>query len=372
MQRKICFNAVSSPTAAHGLDKCSLKRAVRCSTSPLRCAASVFRRTASIVQALRSAIFAVESRRDPVELADNDSIFCNIDGVNVHYKHWKSHAQCEGDCIDEAFMAAHGFGSSLFSYEAFLPFLLSLREASCAVAFDSPGFGLTSRPPITALRKYQPSFGATIISALAPHQASKFILVGFSMGARSIVAAALCSNSPTPHALILIAPALVPESKPQGLFGRVFFVLVLGRLVLAYIAVLLTVILNPLLQVIIRLAVNGVTFWINGLRFARGNPSTLTQTDLEGYRRPLAVKDWTQGILHFTRAAILESCSPAKSYSVEQLQSRLPSIPILIVHGASDRIIPVSNSHALHAALPASQLKVLPGVGHLPHEGSYF
>ena len=42
-------------------------------------------------------------------------------------------------------------------------------------------------------------------------------------------------------------------------------------------------------------------------------------------------------------------------------------LPILLIWGDQDRIIPVAHGYAAHAAVPGSRLEVLPGVGHFPH-----
>ena len=50
--------------------------------------------------------------------------------------------------------------------------------------------------------------------------------------------------------------------------------------------------------------------------------------------------------------------------------NRLPAateMPVLLIWGECDRIIPVAHGHAAHDALPGSRLVVLPDVGHFPH-----
>ncbi|MET0995884.1 MAG: alpha/beta fold hydrolase, partial [Mycobacterium sp.] len=42
-------------------------------------------------------------------------------------------------------------------------------------------------------------------------------------------------------------------------------------------------------------------------------------------------------------------------------------LPVLLIWGEQDRIIPVAHGYAAHAAVPGSRLEVLPGVGHFPH-----
>ena len=42
-------------------------------------------------------------------------------------------------------------------------------------------------------------------------------------------------------------------------------------------------------------------------------------------------------------------------------------MPTLIVWGEKDSIIPVAHAHKVHEAIPNSQLRIMPGVGHFPH-----
>lgn len=42
-------------------------------------------------------------------------------------------------------------------------------------------------------------------------------------------------------------------------------------------------------------------------------------------------------------------------------------LPVMLVWGEDDRIIPVAHGHAAHRALPGSRLEILPGTGHFPH-----
>jgi len=42
-------------------------------------------------------------------------------------------------------------------------------------------------------------------------------------------------------------------------------------------------------------------------------------------------------------------------------------VPVLILHGAEDQLIPVTEAEAMAAALPSAKLVVVPGAGHLPN-----
>jgi pimeloyl-ACP methyl ester carboxylesterase len=42
------------------------------------------------------------------------------------------------------------------------------------------------------------------------------------------------------------------------------------------------------------------------------------------------------------------------------------NLPIQLIGGEKDRIIPVAHAHAAHAALPGSRLHIIPDAGHDP------
>jgi 3-oxoadipate enol-lactonase len=43
------------------------------------------------------------------------------------------------------------------------------------------------------------------------------------------------------------------------------------------------------------------------------------------------------------------------------------SVPVLVVHGDADRVVPVSNGRLLASCIPGAELAVLPGCGHVVH-----
>ena len=42
-------------------------------------------------------------------------------------------------------------------------------------------------------------------------------------------------------------------------------------------------------------------------------------------------------------------------------------VPVLIIHGADDQIIPTSEAEGMHKAIPSSELVIIPEAGHLPN-----
>jgi len=99
-------------------------------------------------------------RVDPWLLADEDSRFAELYGVQLHYKIAHPPTDNESTTSDRVntlenkkastsvpAILLHGFGASLFSWSRVLKPLADII-GSRVVAFDRPGFGLTSRPQI--------------------------------------------------------------------------------------------------------------------------------------------------------------------------------------------------------------------------------
>jgi hypothetical protein len=69
------------------------------------------------------------------DLADPDSLFMQINDLNVHFKR-----QGSGEPV---FILLHGFGASTFSWREVMD---PLAEVGTVIAYDRPAFGLTERP----------------------------------------------------------------------------------------------------------------------------------------------------------------------------------------------------------------------------------
>lgn len=314
----------------------------------------------------------------PADAADSDSLFLTLSPTTtVHYKRYAPARTDDETLPDEILIAAHGFGANLSSYSDAFPLLVSRRPRSVALAFDSPGFGLTSRPPLRQLRRYRPEFSGRIIGELWKNEArgpARPVYMGFSLGARAVAHAALAAKlrgCERPSALVLVCPAIVPRAAGAEMGavrrGVVWSVMVFG-LMFKYFLVFLSVLFNPVLQLLLRVTVGGgVGFWVRGLSMAFGDPGRLSARNVAAYRKPLQVRGWALGILHFCRAMMLDRGVMMDNLA-EGMRTECADVPILVVHGSKDRIIPLSNSQALIRALPQAQLVVAKGLGHMPQE----
>lgn len=77
----------------------------------------------------------LEGTVPPEQLADPDSRFVEINGLQVHYK-----IAGQGQ---PTLVLLHGFGASVFSWREVTE---PLSEIGTVIAFDRPAFGLTERP----------------------------------------------------------------------------------------------------------------------------------------------------------------------------------------------------------------------------------
>ena len=80
---------------------------------------------------------------------------------------------------------------------------------------------------------------------------------------------------------------------------------------------------------------------------------------MAGYTKPLQVDNWDRALWEHTI-----------SQRAEDLVPRLQEIrvPVLVITGDDDRIVPPDRSADLVNHLPDARLVVIPQCGHLPHE----
>jgi len=274
----------------------------------------------------------LEDTVPPEQLADPDSRFIEIDGINVHYKRYG-----QGEPV---FILLHGFAASEFSWRNVVT---PLAHMGTVVAYDRPAFGLTSRPmpgewagrsPYSA--EAQADMLVALMDALDIEQA---VLVGNSAG--GTVAALTALRYPQRvQALVLVDPAIYTNRSTSSLV----------RLVLS----------TPQMRRIGPLFSRQIKTW--GIEFAKSawhDPSKLTPEVWAGYTKPLQAENWDRALWELTLAG-----QPLK------LDEQLGQIalPMLVITGDDDRIVPTEQSIRLAGKLSNARLVVVPDCGHVPHE----
>ncbi len=89
------------------------------------------------------------------------------------------------------------------------------------------------------------------------------------------------------------------------------------------------------------------------------NPSLITPETLELYKKPLQAENWDIALWEMTLAS-------RASGLAERLDEF--TLPVLVITGDNDRIVPTANSIRLAGELPGASLVVIPQAGHVPHE----
>eukprot|EP00954_Amorphochlora_amoebiformis_P006869 536273-Amorphochlora_amoeboformis.AAC.2 len=174
---------------------------------------------------IRERLKSIPDGQTPLSLADAGSKFVNLDGVQVHYRFSESKGK---DTNKPAIVFLHGFGGSVFSWKKIWSKVAS--SANCRVlAFDRPGFGLTSRPLQGEWEHnpYTQQFSLMLLFKLMDYLGiHKAYLVGHgSGGALAVLAAAM---RPTRISrLMLVSPAIYTSGFPS--FLRSLFRTRLGK-----------------------------------------------------------------------------------------------------------------------------------------------
>ena len=265
----------------------------------------------------------------PEQLADPDSHFVEINGLNVHYKILGS-----GQPV---FILLHGFGASLFSWHAVME---PLSAHGTVIAYDRPAFGLTERPlQWTGQNPYGPEGNIALLLGLMDHfGVQKAILVGNSAGGTLSMQFAL-QYPQRVEALVLVDPAVYENGGPA-------WVRILGK--------------TPEMQHLGPLFVRSIQkSGLDLIRTAWHDPSRITQATWDGYTRPLKADNWDRALWDFTMAS-------HDTGLLQHLQDF--KLPILVITGDDDRIVPTADSIKLAGVLPGAKLVVIPQAGHVPHE----
>ncbi|TVR60841.1 MAG: alpha/beta hydrolase [Spirochaetaceae bacterium] len=268
----------------------------------------------------------------PRDLAGPESRFVRLEGIEIHYE------ASSAELGKQAFVLLHGFGASTYSWREVVE---PLSEIAPVIAFDRPAFGLTERPmQWRGDSPYGPDAQVRIVLALLDHfGVDTAVLVGNSAGG-SIAFRFALEHPERVAALILVSPAIYTGGGAPSWIQPLFRLPQINRF-------------GPVLAR--RIASNGDEF----LRRSWFDSSRVTDEILAAYRRPLEIENWDRALWELTRA----SRADALSDRVAQV-----TLPVLVVTGDTDRIVPTEQSVKLASDLPNAQLVVIPESGHVAHE----
>lgn len=273
----------------------------------------------------------------PAALAQENSEFLTLaypgtDGIDIHYR--------RGGEGEPAFVLLHGFASSLFTWdEVFDDFAARGRT----FAYDRPPFGLSERlveDDWTGPNPYTPDAAVEQLLALMDDQGlDQTVLVGNSAGGTLALRMAL-AHPERVSGLILVSPAVYAGGGAPG-----------------FIQPLLK---TPQLQRLGPLVSRSFLSMGDSLESqAYHDPGRITEEQRAKARLGLQVAKWDEALWAFTTAS-----------QASDLAERLNEItvPVLVVTGDDDRIVPTEQSIRLAGELPNAELVVIPACGHVAQE----
>lgn len=272
----------------------------------------------------------LEGTVPPLALADADSQFIEINGLSVHVK-----TMGQGEPV---IILLHGFGASLYSWQAVME---PLSRLGTVIAFDRPAFGLTGRPlSWEGQNPYGPEAQVALVTGLLDHfNIQQAVLVGNSAGGTVAMQTTL-AHPERVSALVLVDPAVYGGGGAPAWVRPLLATPQMRRL-------------GPL--VARQIQVRGPRL----IDLAWYDPSRIQPETIELYKKPLLVENWDKALWEMTLASRASS-----------LENRLDefSLPILVITGEDDRIVPTADTLRLAGELPNANLVVIASAGHVPHE----
>lgn len=285
------------------------------------------------------------------DLVTPDSLFTE-DSMRVHYKFRKGAGNAA--CISVVLM--HGFGGSVYSWDECLEKLAANPRISSILAFDRPGFGLTSRPipygssygtftgggwRCVEENPYTVEFAINMLVRLTRQLGmSKAVLVGHSTGGALAIRACL-EHKDLFIGAFCISPTIFSQGFPK--LVRSIFGTRLGK------QVVLQLVRSEIGEVAIRRA------WYD--------PQNIPAHVLQRYKNLLRVRNWNEALTEM-----------AGTKDPSKISDRLHEVqfPVRIVHGEQDKLVPFSDSvrviECLRAVGADASLIRIEKCGHVPHE----
>jgi pimeloyl-ACP methyl ester carboxylesterase len=268
--------------------------------------------------------------KQPEELADSQSKFIRLNNINVHYKKFGSGKL--------TFVLLHGFGANLNSWHAVIE---DLGKYGTVISFDRPGFGLTEKPLTwDGESPYSPDSQVLLLDSLIDNFSSgNVILVGNSAG--GTIAMNYARKYPEKvTALILVDPAVYAGGGAPSWIQPILKTPQFRHI-------------GPLIS---------RSFFSQGIEFLKKawyDPSNITDETINMYTKPLEAINWDKAFWEFTIAS-------KESDLVDHIGEL--KMPILVITGEKDEIVPTEQSVRLAGELSNATLTVIPKAGHLPHE----
>jgi pimeloyl-ACP methyl ester carboxylesterase len=259
-------------------------------------------------------------------------------GIHMHYRD-------EGMADAPVILAIHGFSASLHTWE---PWVSELATGDNRpndyriITLDLPGHGLTRAPA-----GYQASiegYRDIVAEFVRSQNLTTFALAGSSMGGNVAWEYALAHPEQV-NALILVDASGWPEVRvDQSDEPQVF-------------KLLRNPVLGPLL-----IDLDNTRLVRDGLEASFGNKSLVTDAMVQRYVELSRAPGHREILLQMTLGF------GARNYATPERLATLANMPVLILTGDRDVLVPPEHAQQFHDAIAGSRLMTFHGVGHIPQE----
>jgi pimeloyl-ACP methyl ester carboxylesterase len=279
----------------------------------------------------------LHEREDPLVSGPRDGRFVDAAGVRVFAR---MHAGAPGRT---PVLLVHGTAAWSGTWFELIPALQ--RAGYPVIAVDLPPFGYSDKA--TTVDFSRAAQAERLRAVLDAFHVRRAIVVGHSFGGGPALEFGLRAPDRTAR-LILVDAALgltAPPPDASSVACRALAMPTIRRVLIDATAA------NPL--------------WSGTLlrRFV-ARKDAVTPQRLAFYRAPArlagasaALGAWAD---HF-------ACAPETGASMDSTRIQASTVPTFLLWGADDRITPLAQAERLHRLLPKAPLRILDGVGHIPH-----
>ncbi len=278
-------------------------------------------------------------RRPDIPMERLEQAYANSDSrFLVLENEGRLHLRDVGPRDAPAIVLVHGFSASLHTWE---PWVADLAKDYRVVSLDLPGHGLSGCIDNSKIGTQQ--FVDAVDAVVRALKIERFTLAGNSMGGHTAWAYALAHPQKL-DGLILVDAAGWPADADDQKDSPIVFKLLA----------------NPVARSIMK-DLDMSALVRSGLEDSFTDQTLVTEAMVERYT--------SLGRAPCHRDAII-TMSSTREGRIAASNETLAAIttPTLILHGEDDNLIPASHGKKFDEAIPDSDLKLYPGVGHLPQE----
>jgi haloalkane dehalogenase len=267
---------------------------------------------------------------------------CDFQGWRSHYGICRSQ---NPDNNKPPILLIHGFGAAIDHWRDNIP---ALAESHTVYAIDLLGFGGSEKPP-TRYSVYL--WVEQVFEFWSKFIKVPMVIIGNSLG--SLVAAIAASHHPE-IASGVVAISLLDIDALDDAVPK--FLQPLERAVKAIVSAIL---IKPLFFLIrqpfvIRLILKWIVYYDN---------HRVNDELVEIITKPTRDRQAAEAFVRLYRSLTQPNYSPSLTQALSQLQ-----VPLLILWGSRDRLIPPSEGKRLVKYAPNATLMYLEGSGHCPHD----